>query len=97
VSDTGTPTMAHGRAETANQTKGGRMQQTLKITANGVVVFYNNEIGVYDGTDNIGLGIDAAELVSVEPVSDKLVELHVRIPLGHELPDLIDHLDHEVF
>lgn len=73
------------------------MKQTLKITAQEVVVFYNNEIGIYDGTDNIGLGVTCDKLVSVEPVSAEEIELHVNIPLGYEVSDLIDETKWEIY
>jgi hypothetical protein len=73
------------------------MVQTLKVIAQEVVVFVSNEIGVFDGVDNIGLGVNADQLVSAEPVSSEEVELHVHIPLGYEVPDLLDEAKWEIF
>lgn len=72
------------------------MKQTLKVTAKQVVVFNTDEIGVFNGTDNIGLGVNADQLVCVSPVSDQEVELHVNVPLGYE-PDLIDDMKWEIY
>jgi hypothetical protein len=73
------------------------MQQTLKVTAQEVVVFNDNQLGVFDGVDNIGLEIQVDQLVSVEPVSSKEIELHVHVPLGYEVPDLIDETKWDIY
>lgn len=71
--------------------------KTLKVVCQQVVVFISNEIGVFDGVDNIGLGVNVDQLVSVDPISAKELELHVHVPTGYEIDELVSNLKPEVY
>jgi hypothetical protein len=63
-----------------------KKELSLEVTCQQVVVFNSNELGVYDGLNNIGLGVDTSCLLTVDPVSDTEVKLFLNVPENWEQP-----------
>jgi hypothetical protein len=72
-------------------------EKTLLVVCEEMVVFNNNEVGVFDGTDNTGLGVMVDRLISVEPAQGNYVSVMVKVPEDYEPPVNLDSKNIDLF